>query len=80
MSETLQTALTFLVFTSIITGLVLTGFIVKLIVDLSNLAKNLNETTSIFKFETKTIFRRVKRATKINLFNYNKRWQASKQN
>lgn len=64
MSEVLQIALTFLVFTTIITLSVLTGFLIKLIVDLSNLTKNLNETTSIVKFELKPLLTEFKELLK----------------
>lgn len=67
--ETLNTSLTFLAYTSGVILIIVSLFLIKLLVDLSALAKNLNETLEMTKKELEPTLREIQASLKsINAF------------
>ena len=60
MSTTLEVSLMFLIFTTIILGVVITVFLVKFIIDLSKLTTNLDEVTTVVKQEIEPTLKELK--------------------
>lgn len=62
MTTTLQVSIMFLIFTTIVLGVVITVFLIKLINDMSKLTVNLDEVATIVKQEIEPTLKEVKEA------------------
>lgn len=60
MSTTLEVSIIFLIFTTIIVGVIVSVFLIKLLVDLSRLTTNIDETTTIVKQEIEPTLQELK--------------------
>lgn len=62
MSTALEVSLIFLIFTTIIIGVIVTVFLIKLLIDLSKLTVNLDEVTTLVKREVEPTLKEIKEA------------------
>lgn len=62
MTPTLQVSIMFLIFTTIILGVIVSVFLIKLLMDVSKLTVNLDEVTTIVKQEIEPTLKEVKEA------------------
>ncbi|MDD3237945.1 MAG: DUF948 domain-containing protein [Candidatus Gastranaerophilales bacterium] len=60
MSTTLEVSIIFLIFTTIVLGIIIGVFLIKLLMDLSKLTTNLDETTTIVKQEIEPTLQEIK--------------------
>lgn len=62
MTTTLEVSIIFLIFTTIILGVIVTVFLIKLLMDLSKLTTNLDEVTTLVKQEVEPTLKEIKEA------------------
>ncbi len=60
MTPTLEVSLMFLIFTTIILGVLISVFIIRLLIDLSRLTVNIDETTTVVKQEIEPTLKELK--------------------
>lgn len=62
MTTALQVSIMFLIFTTIVLGIIVTVFFIRLLMDMSKLTTNLDETTTIVKKEIEPTLKEIKEA------------------